>query len=151
MSAEKMTNEQILKYVQSKQIRKDIPDFRAGDSIIVHNKIIENNKSRIQKFEGVVIRRRGSGLSETIIVRKESSGVGVERIFQLHSPQIEKIEVIRFGKVRRAYLTYLRDRSGKSARIKERRPSKSAEKSAKAKSSTSSTKKPVAKKPVEKK
>ncbi len=119
--SEKMTNEQILNYVQSKQIRKDIPNFKAGDSVIVHNKIIENNKSRIQKFEGVVIRRRGSGISETMIVRKESSGIGVERTFQLHSPQIEKIEVIRYGKVRRAFLSYLRDRSGKSARIKERK------------------------------
>ncbi|RXY97409.1 50S ribosomal protein L19 [Malacoplasma penetrans] len=136
-----MTNEQILKYVQSKQIRKDIPEFRSGDTIIVHNKIIENNKSRIQKFEGVVIRRRGSGLSETIIVRKESSGIGVERIFQLHSPQIEKIEVIRLGKVRRAYLTYLRERSGKSARIKERRPAKAVEKTSK----PASAKKPAAK------
>ncbi|BAC43894.1 50S ribosomal protein L19 [Malacoplasma penetrans] len=141
MSAQKMTNEQILKYVQSKQIRKDIPEFRSGDTIIVHNKIIENNKSRIQKFEGVVIRRRGSGLSETIIVRKESSGIGVERIFQLHSPQIEKIEVIRLGKVRRAYLTYLRERSGKSARIKERRPAKAVEKTSK----PASAKKPAAK------
>lgn len=122
--SEKMTNEQILNYVQNKQIRKDIPNFKAGDSVIVHNKIIENNKSRIQKFEGVVIRRRGSGISETIIVRKDSSGIGVERTFQLHSPQIEKIEVIRYGKVRRAFLSYLRDRSGKSARIKERRVSK---------------------------
>ena len=121
MSVEKMTNEQILKYVQDKQIRKDIPNFNSGDSIVVHNKIIENNKSRIQKFEGVVIRRRGSGLSETIIVRKDSSGVGVERTFQLHSPQIEKIEVIRYGKVRRNYLSYLRGLSGKEARIPERK------------------------------
>lgn len=121
MSVEKMTNEQILNYVQSKQIRKDIPNFKSGDSIIVHNKIIENNKSRIQKFEGVVIRRRGSGLSETIIVRKDSSGVGVERTFQLHSPQIEKIEVVRYGKVRRNYLSYLRGLSGKMARIPERK------------------------------
>ena len=145
MSAEKMTNEQILKYVQSKQIRKDIPNFKYGDTVIIHNKIIENNKSRIQKFEGVVIRRRGSGTSETIIVRKESSGVGVERIFQLHSPQIEKIEVIRHGKVRRAYLTYLRDRSGKSARIKEKRPGKPSEK-AKKSTTTKATSKPSVKK-----
>lgn len=118
----KLTNEQILKHVQSKQLKTNIPKFRSGDTIIVHNKIIENNKSRIQKFEGVVISRRGSLLSETFIVRKESSGVGVERIFQLHSPQIEKIEVIRLGKVRRDKLFYLRNVSGKSARIKERKP-----------------------------
>lgn len=121
MKQNNMTNEQILSYVQEKQKQKNIPDFRSGDTIIVHNKIIENNKSRIQKFEGVVIRRRGKDLSESIIVRKESGGIGVERTFQLHSPQIEKIEVIRYGKVRRAFLSYLRDRSGKSARIKERR------------------------------
>lgn len=121
MSNSKMTNEQILNYVQSKQLKKDIPNFKAGDFIVVHNKIIENNKSRIQKFEGVVISRRGSQLSETIIVRKESNGVGVERTFQLHSPQIEKIEVLTRGKVRRAKLFYLRGRSGKSARIKEKR------------------------------
>lgn len=138
--SEKMTNEQILNYVQSKQIRKDIPNFKAGDSVIVHNKIIENNKSRIQKFEGVVIRRRGSGISETMIVRKESSGIGVERTFQLHSPQIEKIEVIRYGKVRRAFLSYLRDRSGKSARIKERKVSAKQKSSNIKKSSINSSK-----------
>lgn len=117
----KMTNEQILKYVQSKQLKTDIPNFGPGDFVVVSNKIIENNKSRIQKFEGVVISRRGSGTSETFVVRKESSGVGVERIFQLHSPQIEKIEIVSRGKVRRAKLYYLRNRSGKSARIKEKR------------------------------
>lgn len=121
MSNSKMTNEQILNYVQSKQLKNDIPNFKSGDTVIIHNKIIENNKSRIQKFEGIVISRRGSGLSETIIVRKDSNGVGVERTFQLHSPQIEKIEVASYGKVRRAKLFYLRGRSGKSARIKERR------------------------------
>ncbi len=121
MSNSKMTNEQILNYVQWKQLKADIPNFKSGDTIIVHNKIVENNKTRIQKFEGVVISRRGSKLSESIIVRKESNGVGVERTFQLHSPQIEKIEVVSLGKVRRAKLFYLRQRSGKSARIKERR------------------------------
>lgn len=122
MSSSKMTNEQILNYVQSKQLKSDIPTFKSGDTIIIHNKIIENNKTRIQKFEGIVISRRGSKLSETIIVRKESNGVGVERTFQLHSPQIEKIEVVSRGKVRRAKLFYLRNCSGKSARIKELRP-----------------------------
>lgn len=121
MNSTKMTNEQILNYVQEKQLKRNIPNFKAGDSVIIYNKIVENNKSRIQKFEGIVISRRGSKLSETIIVRKESNGVGVERTFQLHSPQIEKIEVVFRGKVRRAKLYYLRQRSGKSARIKEKR------------------------------
>lgn len=121
MNNQRMTNEQIMNYVQSKQLKKDIPHFQVGDTIVVHNKIMENNKSRIQKFEGVVISRRGSKLSETMIIRKDSNGIGVERTFQLHSPQIEKIEVLSRGKVRRAKLYYLRQRSGKSARIKERR------------------------------
>lgn len=117
----KINKQEIMDYVQSKQIKKNIPDFSSGDVIVIHNKIKENNKIRIQKFEGVVIRKRGSGLSTTIIVRKESSGVGVERTFQLHSPQIEKIEVIKRGKVRRAFLSYMRERSGKSARIREKK------------------------------
>ncbi|WP_412031938.1 50S ribosomal protein L19 [Malacoplasma muris] len=112
---------EIMKYVDSKQLKTNIPDFKSGDTVILHNKILENNKLRIQKFEGVVIKRRGSGLSETIIVRKESNGVGVERTFQIHSPLLEKIEVIRRGKVRRKFLSYLRERSGKSARIKEKK------------------------------
>lgn len=117
----KVNKQELMNYVQSKQLKKDIPDFGSGDTIVVHNKIKENNKIRIQKFEGIVIRRRGSGVSETIIVRKESGGVGVERTFQLNSPQIEKIEVVRRGKVRRAFLSYMRQRSGKSARIKEKK------------------------------
>lgn len=112
---------EIMKYVDSKQLKNNIPEFQSGDTVILHNKILENNKLRIQKFEGVVIKRRGTGLSETIIVRKESNGVGVERTFQIHSPLLEKIEVIRRGKVRRAFLSYLRNRSGKSARIKEKK------------------------------
>lgn len=117
----KINKQEIMDYVQSKQMKKNIPDFGSGDVIVIHNKIKENNKIRIQKFEGVVIRKRGSGLSTTIIVRKESSGIGVERTFQLHSPQIEKIEVIKRGKVRRAFLSYMRERSGKSARIREKK------------------------------
>ena len=117
----KINKYEIMKYVDSKQQKDNIPKFNSGDTVILHNKILENNKLRIQKFEGVVIKRRGSGLSETIIVRKESNGVGVERIFQIHSPLLEKIEVIRYGKVRRAFLSYLRNRSGKSARIKEKK------------------------------
>ena len=117
----KITKQELMNYVQSKQIKKNIPEFGSGDVIVVHNKIKENNKIRVQKFEGVVIRRRGSGISETMIVRKESSGIGVERTFQIHSPQIEKIEVIKRGKVRRAFLSYMRERSGKSARIREKK------------------------------
>lgn len=116
----KINKGEIMKYVESKQLKDNIPEFKSGDTVILHNKILENNKLRIQKFEGVVIKRRGSGISETIIVRKESNGVGVERTFQIHSPLLEKIEVIRRGKVRRNYLSYLRQRSGKSARIKEK-------------------------------
>lgn len=109
----------ILKDIEATQIKKDIPEFKAGDTIIVHNRIIEGKKTRIQKFEGVVLRRKGSGVSETVIVRKESSGLGVELNFDIHSPLVEKIEVKRYGKVRRAYISYMRQRSGKSARIKE--------------------------------
>lgn len=117
----KINKYEIMKHVDSKQLKSNIPEFNSGDTIILHNKILENNKLRIQKFEGVVIKRRGSGLSETIIVRKESNGIGVERTFQIHSPLLEKIEVVRRGKVRRKYLSYLRQRSGKSARIKEKK------------------------------
>lgn len=117
----KINKYEIMKYVDAKQTKNNIPDFQPGDTVVLHNKILENNKLRIQKFEGVVIKRRGSGLSETVIVRKESNGVGVERTFQIHSPLLEKIEIIRRGKVRRAYLSYLRQRSGKSARIKEKK------------------------------
>ena len=117
----KLNYQKIIQDYEATQLKKDIPNFSSGDTIVVSLKIIENNKARIQKFEGIVLRRRGSGLSETCIVRKESNGVGVERTFQLHSPLLEKIEVIRKGKVRRAYLSYMRERSGKSARIKEKK------------------------------
>ncbi|AEJ43236.1 ribosomal protein L19 [Alicyclobacillus acidocaldarius subsp. acidocaldarius Tc-4-1] len=101
------------------QLRKDIPDFRPGDTVRVHVKVREGGRERIQVFEGVVIRRRGSGISETYTVRKVSYGVGVERTFPLHSPKVDKIEVVRRGKVRRAKLHYLRGLSGKAARIEE--------------------------------
>ena len=96
-------------------------DFAAGDSITVYYKIIEGNKTRTQFFQGVVIQRRGSGITETFTIRKVSGGVGVERIFPVYSPSIEKIEMNKRGKVRRARLFYLRDLTGKKARIKERR------------------------------
>lgn len=119
MAITKINKGQILQDVQASQIKKDIPNFDSGDTIVVHNRIIEGKKTRIQKFEGVVLRRKGSGASETCIVRKESSGIGVELGFDINSPLVEKIEIKRYGRVRRAYISYMRKRSGKSARIKE--------------------------------
>jgi large subunit ribosomal protein L19 len=102
-------------------LRTDMPDFRAGDTINVHVKVIEGTRSRVQIFKGVVIRRHGGGIGETYTVRKVSFGVGVERTFPLHSPNVEKVEVASRGIVRRAKLYYLRDLRGKAARIRERR------------------------------
>ena len=102
-------------------LRSDIPDFRAGDTVNVHVKVIEGNRSRVQVFKGVVIRRQGDGIGETFTVRKISFGVGVERTFPVHSPNVDKIEVVTRGDVRRAKLYYLRDLRGKAAKIKERR------------------------------
>ncbi len=102
-------------------LRSDIPNFRAGDTLKVHVRVIEGNKSRVQVLQGVVIRRSGGGVRETFTVRKISYGVGVERTFPVHSPVIEQIEVVTRGEVRRAKLYYLRDRRGKAAKIKERR------------------------------
>jgi large subunit ribosomal protein L19 len=107
-------------------LRSDIPDFRPGDTLKVHVKVIEGNRSRIQVFQGVVIRRQGSGARETFTVRKVSFGVGVERTFPVHSPNIDKIEVATRGDVRRAKLYYLRELRGKAAKIKERRETPSA-------------------------
>jgi len=100
--------------------RSDVPDFRAGDTVRVHVRIVEGDKERVQVFEGIVLQRRSAGASSSFVVRKISYGVGVERIFPLHSPSIAKIELKARGRVRRARLTYLRDLSGKAARIKER-------------------------------
>ncbi|MBL3539621.1 50S ribosomal protein L19 [Aminivibrio sp.] len=111
----------VISLVEKKYLRSDVPDFRSGDTVRVHVKVKEGTRERIQVFEGVVIARKHGGLSETFTVRKVSSGVGVERVFPLHCPSISRIEVKRLGKVRRAKLYYLRKRSGKSARIKERR------------------------------
>ncbi|MFS8542774.1 MAG: 50S ribosomal protein L19 [Limnochordales bacterium] len=102
-------------------MRHDVPDFGPGDTVRVHVKVVEADRERIQVFEGVVLRRNGGGLGETFTVRKVSQGVGVERTFPLHSPRVEKIEVVGRGDVRRARLYYLRERSGKAARVKERR------------------------------
>jgi large subunit ribosomal protein L19 len=106
--------------VEQKQMKKDLPEFIPGDTVRVHLKVVEGERERIQVFEGVVIARANGGLKETFTVRKISGGVGVERIFPLHSPMISKIEVVRRGRVRRAKLYYLRKRAGKAARIAER-------------------------------
>lgn len=111
----------IIDTIEREQMRADIPSFEPGDSVKVHVKVVEGGKERIQLFEGVVIRRSHGGLKETFTVRKVSQGIGVERTFPVHSPMLEKIEIERKGKVRRAKLYYLRERSGKSARIEERR------------------------------
>lgn len=107
--------------VEKDYLRSDIPEFRSGDTVRVHVKVREGNKERIQVFQGVVIARRGGGTRESFTVRKISSSIGVERIFPLHSPIIDRIEVVRQGKVRRAKLYYLRKLRGKAARIEERR------------------------------
>jgi large subunit ribosomal protein L19 len=109
----------LVQEITKEQLRKDIPSFRPGDTLKVYVKVIEGSRERVQLFEGVVIKRRGGGISETFTVRKISYGVGVERAFPLHSPKIDKIEVARRGKVRRAKLYYLRALRGKAARITE--------------------------------
>ncbi len=107
--------------LDAQSVRTDIPDFRAGDTLKVHVRVVEGNRSRIQIFQGVVIRRQGSGLRETFTIRKISFGVGVERTYPINSPVLDRIEVITRGAVRRAKLYYLRDLRGKAAKIKERR------------------------------
>lgn len=115
-------SDQILMELAQRQMKRDIPDFRVGDTVRVGVKVVEGNRERIQEFEGVVIRRRGGGINENFTVRRIAShGIGVERTFLLHAPRVDSIKVIRRGKVRRAKLYYLRGRSGKAARIKERR------------------------------
>ncbi len=114
---------QKLDNVTAAQLRDDIPAFRAGDTLKVHVKVVEGNRSRVQVFQGVVISRQGRGVGETYTVRKISFGVGVERTFPLHTPTVEKIEVERRGDVRRAKLYYLRNLRGKAARIREKRES----------------------------
>ena len=107
--------------IDAASLRSDVPDFRAGDTLNVHVKVIEGTRSRVQVFKGVVIRRHGGGVGETFTVRKVSFGVGVERTFPVHTPVIDKIEVLARGDVRRAKLYYLRDLRGKAAKIKEKR------------------------------
>lgn len=111
----------LIEAITQEQLRSDVPAFRPGDTVRVHARVVEGTRERIQIFEGVVIKRRGYGISETYTVRKISNGVGVERTFPIHTPRVAKIEVVRYGKVRRAKLYYLRALHGKAARIAERR------------------------------
>ena len=111
----------IIELLEREQLRENIPQFAPGDTVRVHAKIVEGNRERIQVFEGVVIGRQGNGVREMFTVRRISYGVGVERIFPVHSPRVEKIEVVRRGAVRRAKLYYLRKLTGKAARIKEKK------------------------------
>ena len=111
----------ILDSVDAASLRKDIPQFRAGDELKIHVRVVEGNKSRLQVFQGIVIRRQGEGVRESFTIRKVSYGVGVERTFPVHTPVIEKIELVKKGEVRRAKLYYLRDLRGKAAKIREKR------------------------------
>ncbi|HHV71247.1 MAG TPA: 50S ribosomal protein L19 [Clostridia bacterium] len=111
----------LVKMVEQEHLKNDIPNFKAGDTVKVHVKVVEGNRQRIQVFEGIVIRRKNAGINSTFTVRRVSYGVGVERTFLLHSPMIDKIELVKEGLVRRAKLYYLRGLRGKAARIKEKR------------------------------
>jgi large subunit ribosomal protein L19 len=111
----------IIQQITKEQLRTDLPEYRVGDTVKVHYKIKEGNKERVQAFQGIVIQKKGSGVSKTFTVRKVSNGIGVERIFPVHSPLIDKLEIVRFGHVRRAKLFYLRTAKGKASRIKEKR------------------------------
>ena len=109
----------IIKEIEQEQLKKDVPQFKIGDTVRVHGKIVEGAKERIQVFEGVVIKRQNGGVKETFTVRRLSYGVGVEKTWPLHSPRVDKVEVVRRGVVRRAKLFYLRNRIGKAAKVKE--------------------------------
>jgi len=111
----------ILETVEKEQLRDDIPRFSPGDTVKVHLKVVEGDRERIQIFEGIVIGRKGKGVRETFTVRKITFGISVERVFPVHSPRIQKIEIVTFGKVRRAKLYYLREKVGKKSRVKTRR------------------------------
>ena len=112
----------IIQNITKEQIRTDLPEYRVGDTVKVHYKIKEGAKERIQAFQGIVIQKKGAGISKTFTVRKTTAGIGVERIFPANSPLIDKMEIVRYGQVRRAKLFYLRTAKGKASRIKERRP-----------------------------
>ena len=111
---------ELIRKIEEAQMKEVVPDFAVGDTVRVHAKVIEGNRERTQVFEGVVLKRQGGSSRETFTVRKNSNGIGVEKTWPLHSPIVEKIEVVRRGKVRRAKLFYLRDRVGKAAKVKER-------------------------------
>lgn len=111
----------LIQELTKEQLRDDMPDFRVGDTVRVHVRVVEGTHERIQMFEGVVIKRKGAGISATYTVHKMSSGIGVERTFPVNDPRVAKVEVLRHGRVRRAKLYYLRDRHGKAARIAEKR------------------------------
>ena len=110
---------EIIKNIEAAQLKESVPSFHVGDTVKVYNKIKEGNRERVQIFEGTVLKRQGGGARETFTVRKFSNGIGVEKTWPVHSPNVEKIEVVRRGKVRRAKLNYLRDRVGKAAKVKE--------------------------------
>lgn len=110
----------IIESIENEQLRDELPQFKAGDTVKVHFKVIEGSRQRIQVFQGIVIKRQGAGVRETFTVRKQSFGVGVERTFPVHSPKIDKIEVLSIGDVRRAKLYYLREKVGKQARVREK-------------------------------
>lgn len=114
-----MNAKEIIKNIETEQLKAEVPEFHVGDTVRVHAKIKEGNRERIQIFEGVVLKKQGGSNRETFTVRKFSSGVGVEKTWPLHSPHVEKVEVVRKGKVRRAKLNYLRGRVGKRAKVKE--------------------------------
>ena len=114
-----MNNAEIIKNIESAQMKEQIPEFNVGDTVKVYGKIIEGNRERIQVFEGTVLKIQGGSNRETFTVRKVSNGVGVEKTWPMHSPNVEKVEVVRKGKVRRAKLNYLRERVGKKAKVKE--------------------------------
>ena len=111
--------QEIIKNIEAAQLREDVPQFIVGDTVRVYGKIKEGNRERVQVFEGTVLKKQGGSTRATFTVRKNSNGIGVEKTWPLHSPNVEKVEVIRRGKVRRAKLNYLRERSGKSAKVKE--------------------------------
>ena len=114
-----MNASEIIKNIETAQLKAEVPEFRVGDTVRVHALIKEGNRERIQIFEGIVIKKQGGSCRETFTVRKNSNGIGVEKTWPLHSPNVERVEVVRRGKVRRAKLNYLRDRVGKAAKVKE--------------------------------
>ena len=111
----------IIRSIEKEQMRKDLPELNIGDTVRVYVKVVEGNRERLQAFEGIIIRKKNGGIRETFTVRRVSYGIGVERTFPVHSPKIDRIEVIRRGRVRRAKLYYLRDRIGKAAKVKEKK------------------------------